>query len=590
MYYEHFGLRDAPFKFVPSNALFLSPAQLEALALLEWGLREPSGLTLLVGEVGTGKTILIHALALLARQHDRVRIAQLSDPTLPFEEMLRVIVSQLGIHPAGKGKLAILQALKTFLADPTNTDSLVLMFDEAQGLSDETLEELRLLSNSRPPHRPALQIILVGQPELVQRLSDHKLRALNQRIGARALLRPLQGAEIRDYVDHLLRAQGARRGIFSRSALDRVAALSGGLPRKINNLCHNSLMLAYSDGNPVVIPRHVKAASAEIENLLNAAGDYRAMEAGRGAIHRMIRRGKPVIAGCFSALAVVAVALAVKFGTGRLGTWFAPIESVAKDRERDVGEISKLLSGGPSQSYEESRNEAGAAAPRRSWQSAITADGRPAQAPVVEAPQPVAPKARPGTIGGMQFAHPTRFPSATPKTLASANSSSLGRAVALPGSDKKLTYAEERKLRYDIGRAKASLRAGRYSNAVYHLKRAIVLEPSNRELRELLQRARAAQSEPQVNASAPQDSGWSPAEDGEVTDAEVQKSTRSENPDANLVRDEISEGDAYMRAGNYDIALRKFSAAAVLDPDHKDLPDRIERAQKAKAAAENTVR
>jgi type II secretory pathway predicted ATPase ExeA len=500
MYYEHFGLLDDPFKFVPSNALFPSAAHREGLATLEWGLREPSGLTLLVGEVGTGKTMLIHAL--LARQHDRVRIAQLSDPTLPFEEMLRLIVSQLGIHPAGRSKLAILQSLKTFLADPTNTDSLVLMFDEAQGLSDEILEELRLLSNSRPPHRPTLQIILVGQHELVQRLTDHKLRALNQRIGARALLRPLRGPEIRDYVNYLLRAQDARREVFSPRALDRVAVSSGGLPRKINNLCHNSLMLAYSDASVLVKPRHVEAASVEIENLLNAPGDYQAIKAGRGAIHRMIRGSKHLMAGGFSALILVAIALAL-FGTSGLGTWFAHVESaardrgsVAKDRELDADASSKLLSGCPSQSYAESHNEVGPAASLRSWQSVIAVDAQPAQTPVAQSPQPISPKARPGTTGGMQDAHPTRFPSETTKTLESTNSSSLGRIVAPPDTGKKLTFAEERMLSYDVRRAQASLRAARYSNAVYHLKRAIVLEPGNPELRELLQRALDGQSEP----------------------------------------------------------------------------------------------
>ncbi len=306
MYYKYFGLRDAPFQFAPCSVPFLSAAHLEGLAALEWGLCEPSGLTLLAGEVGTGKTTLIHAL--LAHQNKTVRIALVSNPTLTFEEMLRVIIQALGLHPIGKGKLAYLQALTTFLADPAITDGVVLIFDEAQGLSDEILEEVRLLSNSKPSRRDALQIVLVGQPELVQRLTASKLRALNQRIGARALLRPLRGAEINDYVDYLLRAQGARRSIFSRGALAQVAHSSGGIPRKINTLCHNSLLVAYADGSSVVKSRHVKAADVGIEHLLPAPGnqDYQGGKGGRGAVHGMSGKAKPVMAAAF---AVVAAAL-----------------------------------------------------------------------------------------------------------------------------------------------------------------------------------------------------------------------------------------------------------------------------------------
>src|SRR5262249_15845790 len=140
-----------------------------------------------------------------------------------------------------------LHALRTFVSDPVDGHRVILIFDEAQGLSDETLEELRLLSNSRPPDRRSLQIILVGQPELAERLNQPKLRGLNQSIGARALLRPLRPPEVHDYVDFLLRDQGGSREIFSRGGLDRVARLSGGLPRKINNLCHNSLFFAYAE-------------------------------------------------------------------------------------------------------------------------------------------------------------------------------------------------------------------------------------------------------------------------------------------------------------------------------------------------------
>jgi general secretion pathway protein A len=208
MYYRHFGLNGSPFIFTAPDRLFLSAAHREGLATLKWGFeKEPSGLTLLVGEVGTGKTTLIHSL--LARQTAGVRLASVTNPTATFEQMLQFIVQEIGIHPIGKGKLAILQALKTFLMDP-ESDRVVLIFDEAQGLSDEILEELRLLSNSRPNTRQSLQIVLVGQPELAERLSAPKLRSLNQRIGARAMLHPLRGTEIYDYVEHLLHEQGGQ--------------------------------------------------------------------------------------------------------------------------------------------------------------------------------------------------------------------------------------------------------------------------------------------------------------------------------------------------------------------------------------------
>jgi general secretion pathway protein A len=340
MYYEHFGLREAPFKFLPSDTLFLGAAHREGLAALEWAFHEPSGLTLLVGEVGTGKTMLIHSLVARLKD-DRVRIAQLSNPTISFEEMLSVVLQQLGIYPVGRGKLASLQALKTFMTDPASTDSVILIVDEAQGLSDEILEGLRLLSDSRPSQRHALQIILVGQLELVRRLNDPKLRALNQRIGARALLRPLQGLEIHQYVNCLLRAHGARNDLFSLSALDQVACLSAGLPRKINNLCHNSLVHAFLERSSVVEPRHVRAASAELENLLDTSSDQD-NQVKRGAWHWMLGKRKPVMAGCLSALAAVAIALAfVSFESRRLDAPLRNSTVTHTGRAQSAGEFSK---------------------------------------------------------------------------------------------------------------------------------------------------------------------------------------------------------------------------------------------------------
>jgi type II secretory pathway predicted ATPase ExeA len=152
--------------------------------------------------------------------------------------------------------------------DPESGQRVVLIFDEAQGLSDEVLEELRLLSNSRTNLAKSLQIVLVGQPELARRLSEPKLRALNQRIGARAMLRPLRHNEIYDYVGHYLREQQGELAIFSRGALRTLARLSRGLPRQINLICRNSLGLAAAEGSPIVKSRHVRTAAAEYKDVV----------------------------------------------------------------------------------------------------------------------------------------------------------------------------------------------------------------------------------------------------------------------------------------------------------------------------------
>jgi general secretion pathway protein A len=504
MYYEHFGLREVPFKFLPSETLFLGTPHREVLAALEGALHEPSGLTLLVGEVGSGKTMLMHSLVARLKD-DRVRIAQLSNPTVSFEEMLSVALQQLGIYPVGRGKLASLKALMTFMTDPASTDSVILIVDEAQGLSNEILEDLRLLSDSRPPQRDALQIILVGQPELVQRLNDPKLRALNQRIGARILLRPLRGVEIYQYVNYLLRAHGARNELFSGSALDQVACLSAGLPRKINNLCHNSLVHAFLERSSVVEPRHVRAASVELENLLDTSSDQD-NQVRRGAWHWMLGNGKPAMAGCLSALAAVAVTLAFASFESRRSD--APLRNPTvthTGRAESAGEFSKPMPANLGQAHDAPQGEGPTAAslpPIQPFnhataplkQAGVVAGGPPTQAVSASALGPVAPKVSPQTMVGTLIAGRTSLREMA-TTLTSASSDAPRSAVTAPRHD-KLTYEQERRLRYDIRRAKNSFQARRYNNAVYHIKRALLLDPDNIEMRDLLQRMQPAQSKP----------------------------------------------------------------------------------------------
>jgi general secretion pathway protein A len=267
MYYQFFGLNGPPFAPAGTDApLFLSPGHREGLAALEWGLREPSGFTMLVGEVGTGKTTLIHSL--LTRQTGGVRMVFVTNPTLSFVEILRVIASQLGIAPGRAGKLDLIEALDALLAAKPQ-ESVAIIVDEAQDLSDDTLEELRLLSNARSTAERRLQIVLVGQLELARRLERAELRQLNQRIGARALLPALAPKEVYDYVEYRLRARaGDIRKLFKGTALRELTRLSAGIPRRINILCHNALMLAYAQQARRVEARHILEAARDYDHLL----------------------------------------------------------------------------------------------------------------------------------------------------------------------------------------------------------------------------------------------------------------------------------------------------------------------------------
>ena len=577
MYYHHFGLRGAPFNFTPPDRLFLSAAHREGLAALEWGFQEPSGLTLLVGEVGTGKTTLIHSL--LARQNARVRIARVTNPTVTFEQMLQFIAQEIRIHPVGKGKIAILQALKTFLMDPDPGDRVVLIFDEAQGLSDEIFEELRLLSNFRVHTRQSLQIVLVGQPELAERLSKPKLRALNQRIGARAMLHPLRGTEVYDYVEHLLREQGGHLKIFSRGALDWLARLSGGLPRMINVICHNSLLLAFSEGSVIVKSRHVRAAAAEYNHLVasSAKRSFRASEAARLALHWLSGRGIPVVTVGILAIAALGAVFAFEVDAGRLRRWLVSAESTIGGRPQPSSpKLSRAL---------ESSLQVAAAVTPPSENPGGQQPAPQKQAPLAQPPATSPPKTAAGNANGAQVAH-TNAQTKSSETSGEAwpplSSSPVKEKTAASASKSALSRHAINTIRYDIKRANAARRAGRYNNAIWHLERAVALDPDNQESRYLLAAARRAKAASTASHPAAISSS-EPSSNTITSTAPVANMSRIGGID--IVQYEIDQGNAYMRKGDYDNALRKFKAALGMDPDNEDLRDRITDADRAKAIA-----
>jgi general secretion pathway protein A len=196
-YYQYFRLKGPPFQPAsPRGAVYFSPTHLDGLATLGSGLSgELSGLTLLTGEAGTGKTTLIYSL--LQRDYKRVRIALIEDPKLSFLEIMRIILTQMNLYSTGSTNLDYLEALDRLLELHGKEERIAIIVDESQLLSDEVLEELRLLSN-RGDQR--LQLILVGHPELAERLKKPELNQLNQRISSRGVLKPLNTAQAIEYV------------------------------------------------------------------------------------------------------------------------------------------------------------------------------------------------------------------------------------------------------------------------------------------------------------------------------------------------------------------------------------------------------
>ena len=248
MYLTFYGLAEKPFNATPDpRFLYMTPGHREALAQLLYGVQERKGFIVLVGKVGTGKTTLLHAL--WQRLKEQSAMSFVVNSTLPFDGLLEYVLADLGITSAGESRAQRLIALNHFLIkrerDGQNT---VLIIDEAQNLDVATLEQIRLLSNFETPTSKLLQILLVGQPELKTRLDLPELRQLKQRVGLRCHIPPLTLEETRAYIRTRLRIAGARDlGLFTDSAVDRISAYAGGIPRLINTVCDHCLLFGYTD-------------------------------------------------------------------------------------------------------------------------------------------------------------------------------------------------------------------------------------------------------------------------------------------------------------------------------------------------------
>jgi len=243
MYAEFYGLARLPFEMTPDPGfLFLGEAHREGLATLVYGVRARKGFVLLTGEVGTGKTTLLHAL--LGQLEASTRSAFIFNPRLEPLDFFRVLFDEFGIENDCSTKAGFLLRLNHWLIERLERDeTALLIIDEAQNLSSEMLEEVRLLSNLETPSSKLLQIMLVGQPELGDLLDRRELRQLRQRIVLRHHLRPFDEEETEAYVEERLRLAGyTGKGIFRRSARKELYRVTGGVPRLINAVCDGALL------------------------------------------------------------------------------------------------------------------------------------------------------------------------------------------------------------------------------------------------------------------------------------------------------------------------------------------------------------
>lgn len=265
MYTRYFGFDMAPFSIAPDpRFLYLGSSHREAMAHLLYGVRQ-GGLVVLTGEVGTGKTTVCRCL--LQQLPDHVDVAYLINPRQTAAELLQSVLAELGLDLGGSGvtstKVLVDLLNERLLEGHAQGRDTLLIIDEAQNLSPEVLEQLRLLTNLETTERKLLQLILLGQPELNALLASPELRQLAQRVTARHHLQALSRADVGEYIAHRLRIAGCDHPLFTAAAIRHIARRSGGIPRLINLICDRSLLGVYAESGHQVSRALCRRAATE---------------------------------------------------------------------------------------------------------------------------------------------------------------------------------------------------------------------------------------------------------------------------------------------------------------------------------------
>lgn len=268
MYKAFFNLTRNPFEITPDPSfLFPTKKHNEALAALYYGVRRRKGFVVLTGEVGTGKTLLLRCLLQLLKQNDDVAYAYVFNGLLSHEDFLQYIVADFGLPASNKRKSELLLDLYTYVIGRNRKNlTTVLVIDEAHQLSNGILEEIRLLTNLETPEAKLLQILLVGQPELDDKLDSRELRQLKQRIAFRARLSVLDFGETKGYIERRLQRSGANSHaseLFPPQTIAAVYRFTSGIPRLINTVCENGLIAAYAKQAHSVTPEMIEEIATE---------------------------------------------------------------------------------------------------------------------------------------------------------------------------------------------------------------------------------------------------------------------------------------------------------------------------------------
>jgi general secretion pathway protein A len=269
MYRSFYGLHERPFDLTSdSRYLYLTVKHREALNMLRYGLLSRKGLALLIGEAGTGKTTLVRAALGEARGQAGSSVVYLSNPTLTRGEFVEYLAAGFGLEEhAGQSKTRLLMAMERHLIECQQRGEMAaLVVDEAQSLSHELLEEVRLLANMETATEKLLSVVLAGQPELASRLNEGSLRQLKQRIAFRCVLDPLDVAETAAYIARRISvAGGVPQDLFSREAVEEIHQRSGGVPRAISVICDNALVTGFAHHEKPVTVRTVREVCRDFE-------------------------------------------------------------------------------------------------------------------------------------------------------------------------------------------------------------------------------------------------------------------------------------------------------------------------------------